>query len=233
VLRKHGELAHRGRTKARKTYPAPTTHHATSPNQVSSWDCTWLPRPAKRTYYYLIMILDIFSRKVVGWEVFLAESAENSYTVIERAVLSEKIVNQPLVLHSDNGSSFKGVTLLEKLRDLQIAPSFSRPRVSNDSAFSEALFKTCKYVPGYPASGFTGLTEARQWVHSFAQWYNYTHRDSALRYATPAQRHSLNQAARAAKPERWSGNTRNWIPATVVTLNPERKEALVAMEVAA
>jgi putative transposase len=107
------------------------------------------------------------------------------------------------------------------------------PCVNNENAFSEALFKTYKYVPGYPASGFTGLTEARQWVHSFAQWYNYTHRDSALRYATPAQRHSLNQAARAAKPERWSGNTRNWIPATVVTLNPERKEALVAMEVAA
>jgi len=245
VLRKHGELAHRGRTKARKTYPAPTTHHATSPNQVWSWDCTWLPGPAKGTYYYLVMILDIFSRKVVGWEVFLAESAENSRTVIERAVLSEKIINQPLALHSDNGSPFKGVTLLEKLRDLQIAPSFSRPRVSNDNAFSEALFKTCKYVPGYPASGFTGLTEARQWVHSFAQWYNYTHRHSALRYVTPAQRHSgedtailaqrhsLNQAARAAKPERWSGNTRNWTPAAVVTLNPERKEALVAMEVAA
>jgi len=92
--------------------------------------------------------------------VFLAESAENSRTVTERAVLSEKIVNQPLVLHSDNGSPFKGVTLLEKLRDLQIAPSFSRPRVSNDNAFSEASFKTGKYVPDYPASGFTGLTEA-------------------------------------------------------------------------
>jgi transposase InsO family protein len=157
VLRKHNELAHRGRAKTRKSRPAPTTHTATAPNQVWSWDCTWLPGPAKGTYYYLVMILDIFSRKVVGWEAFLGESAENSRTVIERAVLAENIVGQPLVLHADNGSPFKGVTLLEKLRDLQIQPSFSRPRVSNDNAFSEALFRTCKYVPNYPDKGFAVL----------------------------------------------------------------------------
>ena len=108
------------------------------------------------------MILDIFSRKVVGWEAFLGESAANSRTVIERAVLAENIVGQPLVLHADNGSPFKGATLLEKLRDRQIQPSFSRPRVSNDNAFSEALFRTCKYEPNYPANGFADLTEAQQ-----------------------------------------------------------------------
>jgi len=245
VLRKHGQLAHRGRAKARKSQPAPTTHTATAPNQVWSWDCTWLPGPAKGTYYYLVMILDIFSRKVVGWEAFLGESAANSRTVIERAVLAENIVGQPLVLHADNGSPFKGATLLEKLRDLQIQPSFSRPRVSNDNAFSEALFRTCKYVPNYPANGFADLTAAQQWVHGFVQWYNHEHRHSAIRFVTPmqrhtgedkvilAKRHALNLAARAAHPERWSGDTRNWEPGTLVSLNPERNVVTEPVRMAA
>ncbi len=245
VLKRHGELAHRGRAKARKSHPAPTSHPATAPNQVWSWDCTWLPGPVKGTYYYLVMILDIFSRKIVGWEAFHAESADNSRTVIERAVLAEKIVNTPLVLHSDNGSPFKGSTLLEKLHDLRIQPSFSRPRVSNDNAFSEALFRTCKYVPNYPTGGFADLTAARQWVQGFVQWYNYEHRHSAIRYVTPAQRHAsedrdilarrhaLNLEAREANPVRWSGKTRHWDQVTVVTLNPEQKEVLAAMKMIA
>jgi len=245
VLRKHGELAHRGRAKARKSHPAPTTHPATAANQVWSWDCTWLPGPVKGTYYYLVMILDIFSRKVVGWEAFLAESADNSRTVIERAVLAENMVNKPLVLHADNGSPFKGATLLEKLHDLRIQPSFSRPRVSNDNAFSEALFRTCKYVPDYPTGGFADLAVARQWVHGFVQWYNHEHRHSAIRYVTPAQRHAgadrgilarrhvLNLEAREANPARWTGKTRNWEPVAVVTLNPERKDDLAAIKMAA
>jgi putative transposase len=191
------------------------------------------------------MILDIFSRKVVGWEAFLGESAANSRTVIERAVLAENIVGQPLVLHADNGSPFKGATLLEKLRDLQIQPSFSRPRVSNDNAFSEALFRTCKYVPNYPANGFADLTEAQQWVHGFVQWYNHEHRHSAIRFVTPVQRHTgedkailakrhaLNLAARTAHPERWSGDTRNWEPGTLVSLNPEREVVTEAVRMAA
>ena len=174
-------------------------HTAIAPNQVWSWDCTWLPGPAKGTYYYLVMILDIFSRKVVGWEAFLGESAANSRRVIERAVLAENMVGQPLVLHADNGSPFKGVTLLEKLRDLQIQPSFSRPRVSNDNAFSEALFRTCKYVPNYPVSGFADLSAAQRWVHGFVQWYNYEHRHSAIRFVTPMQRHTGEDKAILAK----------------------------------
>jgi len=245
VLRKHGQLAHRGRAKARKSQPAPTTHTAIAPNQVWSWDCTWLPGPAKGTYYYLVMILDIFSRKVVGWEAFLGESAANSRRVIERAVLAENMVGQPLVLHADNGSPFKGVTLLEKLRDLQIQPSFSRPRVSNDNAFSEALFRTCKYVPNYPVSGFADLSAAQRWVHGFVQWYNYEHRHSAIRFVTPMQRHTgedkailskrhaLNLAARAVHPERWSGDTRNWHPVTLVSLNPERRVVREVEKIAA
>lgn len=164
----------------------------------------------KGTYYYLVMILDIFSRKVVGWAVFHGESAHNARTVLERAVLAEGTVNQPLVLHADNGSPFKGATLLEKMHDLGIVPSFSRPRVGNDNPYSEALFRTCKYRPGYPANGFASIETARQWVHGFVQWYNHEHRHSGIRLVTPAERHAgkdaevlgkrdtINRAARAA-----------------------------------
>lgn len=150
-------------------------------------------------------------------------------------VLAEQVIDQPLVLHADNGSPFKGATLLEKLHDLGITPSFSRSRVSNDNPYSESLFRTCKYRPCYPEDGFASLDAAQQWVHGFVQWYNLEHRHSGIRLVTPAQRHAgddaevlgkchaINQAARAANPARWSGKTRNWRPIGVVSLNPERE----------
>lgn len=238
VLRRHGELTHRGRAKAPQRRALPTTYPAKAPNAVWSWDCTWLPGPVKGLYYYLVMILDIYSRKIVGWEVFFAESAHNARTVIERAVLAERVIDQPLVLHADNGSPFKGATLLAKLRELNIEPSFSRPRMSNDNAFSEALFRTCKYVPNYPVDGFANLGKARAWVQGFVSWYNHEHRHSGIRFVTPAQRHigedreilaqrhALYQAARQQHPARWSGKTRNWEPIQVVSLNPERESTL-------
>lgn len=235
ILRRQDELCHRGRAKARKRQKRPTTHHAYGPNQVWSWDCTWLPGPVKGTYYYLVMIIDIFSRKVVGWEAFLHESSANAQCVLERAVLAEQVKHQPLVLHADNGSAFKSATLLEKLRDLNIDASFSRPRVSNDNAYSEALFRTCKYVPSYPSNGFASLSSAREWVHPFVHWYNHQHRHSGIRFVTPAERHAgrdtailhrrhaLNEAARLKNPSRWSGATRNWQRIESVALNPDRQ----------
>lgn len=234
VLRRHGELAHRGRAKPPVSRPRPTTFPATAPQQVWSWDCTWLPGPVKGVFFYLVMILDVYSRKVVGWEVFHAESAHHASLVIQRAMLAEGLIDQPLVLHADNGSPFKGATLLETLHALNITPSYSRPRVSNDNAYSEALFRTCKYVPDYPVGGFESLQASQRWVHDFVGWYNGEHRHSAIRFVTPderhrgedrrilARRHALNQAARDAHPERWSGKTRNWNPIEVVLLNPER-----------
>jgi len=234
VLKKHRLLAHRGRAKAPQRHAPPTTYHATGPNQIWSWDCTWLAGPIKGEHYYLVMMLDIYSRKIVGWEVFLAESAYNSCSVLERAVLAERVVGQPLVLHADNGSPFKGATLLEKMHDLGVTPSFSRPRVSNDNPYSESLFRTCKYRPNYPVHGFRTIEAARRWVHGFTQWYNHEHRHSGIKFVTPAQRHSgddaavlakrheLHQAARAANPSRWSGKTRNWNPIPTVSLNPDR-----------
>lgn len=235
VLHKHREVIHRGRARPPKRQVKPTTYHATAPKQIWTWDATWLGGPIKGEYYYLVMLLDIYSRKVIGWEVFLAESAHNSRTVLERAVLAEKVVNQPLVLHADNGSPFKGATLQEKLNDLGITPSFSRPRVSNDNPYSESLFRTCKYRPCYPAGGFATIVAARQWVAGFVQWYNHEHRHSGIRFVTPAQRHAgedaallakrdmINRAARNANPARWSGNTRNWTPIGTVSLNPEKE----------
>ena len=156
--------------------------------------------------------------------------------MLERAVWAEKCLTSPLVLHADNGSPMKGATMKATMDRLGVAASFSRPRVSNDNAFSEALFRTCKYVPGWPPRGFATIDEARAWVQGFVRWYNLEHRHSAIRFVTPdqrhrgddqsllANRHRVYQRARAARPERWSGNTRRWTPSGSVWLNPERPE---------
>lgn len=157
-----------------------------------SWDITYLPGPAKGLYFYLYLILDIFSRKIVGWEVWTEETAEHASHLIRRTVMSENITrqNEPLVLHSDNGSPMKRASMLETLYQLGITPSRSRPRVSNDNPYSEAIFRTCKYCPSYPAGGFANIKDARIWVKEFANWYNYKHCHSGIKFLTPYQRHS-------------------------------------------
>lgn len=234
ILRARGEQRHRGRAKAPVRQAKPTTYRADRPCAVWAWDVSWLPGPARGLFYYLFMIVDVYSRKIVGWEVHDHESAAAAASVAERAVLAEGCVNRPLVLHSDNGSPMKGATLLETFRRLEIEPSFSRPRVSNDNAYAEALFRTCKYVPDFPTGGFASLAGAREWVHGFVQWYNQAHRHSAIQYVTPAQRHrgadqailarrqALYEQAKVANPQRWSGKTRDWSPVGSVWLNPER-----------
>jgi putative transposase len=148
-------------------------------------------------------------------------------------VLREGVAHRPLVLHADNGSAMKGATLRARLETLGVATSYSRPRVSNDNAFSEALFRTCKYRPGYPPDGFAALGDAREWMLAFVRWYNQEHRHSAIRYVTPEQRHDgrdktiladrdrLYKQARDNAPSRWSGPTRNWDPVGAVWLNPQ------------
>lgn len=226
----------RGRAQARR----PTNHCASGPNAVWCWDVTWLPAAVKGTYYYWYMILDIYSRKIVGREVHETESADLASSLIRRASLAEGLAGRPLVLHSDNGGAMKGSTMLATLEHLGIAPSFSRPRVSNDNPYAEALFRTGKYRPEYPAKPFTSLTEARTWVLRFVRWYNEDHQHSGIRFVTPQQRHSgealpiierrkrLYRAARQRHPERWSRDIRHWGLPTEVWLNPERasKETL-------
>lgn len=235
VLKAHDLQHHRGRAAA-PSQSQPKRHQATGPNQVWVWDITWLPGPLAGTYYYLYLMLDLFSRKVVGWEVYEEETAEHASRVIRKASLAEGRGLTPLVLHSDNGSPMKGATMLTTLQKLGIAPSFSRPGVSDDNAQAEAFFRTLKYRPGYPGKGFKTLDEVRDWVMKFVRWYNTQHQHSALKFVTPAQRHqgadiallearkALYEEAKAAKPERWRGSTRNWDRPGTVWLNPVRQE---------
>lgn len=178
--------------------------------------------------------MDVYSRKIVGQEVYDSETGELACDVLQKAYWREHLANQekPLVLHSDNGSPMKAATFLEKLYDLGIVRSNSRPRVSNDNAFSEALFKTVKFRPGYPVEGFSGLQEAREWMLAFTRWYNTVHRHSNLNYVTPDQRHrgedadilskrsQVYQDAKRRNPGRWSGEIRNFSLPESVKLNP-------------
>lgn len=233
VLREEKQLTHRNRAKAPKNKrPEPVT--ATAPNQLWSWDITYFSTTVKGLYFYLYLIMDVYSRKIVGWDVYAEESAEHAASIARKAYLREGVAGASLVLHSDNGSPMKGATMLGTLQKLGITPSFSRPSVSNDNPYSEALFKTLKYRPCFPEKPFDSLEEARQWVSGFQQWYNEEHRHSALKFVTPGQRHRgedaalLNQRAKVyamakgKNPERWSGNTRNWTRPEETTLNPQK-----------
>jgi putative transposase len=232
VLRAADAQHRRGRAKAPRAPVAPPSHTADGPNQVWCWDITYLPGPVRGMFFYLYLILDLYSRKIVGWEVYERESAAHAAVLVQRTVLAEGGIGRPLVLHADNGSPQKGSTLMATLDRLGVAPSYSRARVSDDNAYPEALFRTLKYRPAYPVGGFADLADTRAWVLAFVRWYNGEHRHSALRFVTPEQRHTgadaailahrraLYAQARAARPERWSGATRDWTPPGPVTLNP-------------
>ena len=185
---------------------------------------------------YLYLILDLYSRKIVGWEVHGEDSADHAAHLVRRTAFAEGIAARDTkpVLHSDNGATFKATTVLPMLHWLGVKPSYSRPRVSDDNAFAESLFRTAKYRPEFPADGFADLDGARAWAVRFTHWYNFEHKHSGIRYVSPAQRHTgedhailearhaVYMAARTRNPARWSGATRNWAPVGPVTLNPER-----------
>ncbi len=242
VLREHGQMRHRGRARPPRSAGPPSTHVAAAPGQVWCWDVTFLPALVQGRSFYLFLILDLYSRKIVGHEVHETDQAEHAAQLVRRTALAEGIharTSRP-VLHSDNGASVKGTTVLAMLYWLGIAPSHSRPRVSDDNAYAEALFRTAKYRPDVPTTGFADLAAARQWAAAFVHWYNHQHHHSGIRYVTPAQRHTgedramlaarhaLYQQARQRYPRRWSGQTRNWTPIGAVTLNPERNSVIAA-----
>ena len=241
VLRESKQQHHRGRTSSlnKKT---PKSFCASAPCQVWTWDITWLPGPVKGIFFYLYMIIDIYSRKIVGWEIYDKESGENASILIQKAVLKEQCSNNPIVLHSDNGSPMKAATFLETLRHLEIIASYSRPRVSNDNPFSESLFKTCKYRPEYTGKGFKTIIAAREWGLSFVNWYNNQHRHSKINFVTPVQRHegldkdilckrkNVFELAKKQHPERWSGETRKWEHQAEVWLNPVRSDSVDTKE---
>jgi putative transposase len=237
VLKAEKQLKHRGAEKPAKPRRKPRALCATGPDQLFSWDITYLPARIKGTYFYLYLFMDIFSRKIVGWQVYDVENSEMASDVMRDICERENIAPEQVVLHSDNGSPMKSATMLATLQALGVMPSFSRPAVSNDNPYSESLFKTMKYRPAYPLRPFESLMAARQWVGMFVHWYNEEHRHSSIRFVTPAQRHAgldaallskrveVYEAAKATHPERWSGPTRNWQPILIVHLNPEKPAA--------
>jgi putative transposase len=233
ILREEDLLAHRGRAKAPEPRPI-QEHVAAAPNQVWSWDITYLRTTVKGRFYFLYLLMDIYSRRIMGWAVHEEEASELAAQLMRATCAENALDPKGIVLHSDNGGPMRGSTMLATLQWLGVIPSFSRPRVSNDNPFSEALFRTLKYRPEYPCTTFDTLEQARAWVARFVRWYNTEHHHSALRFVTPDDRHfgreeailarrrRVYEQARRRRPERWSGELRNWTPVGAVYLNPQK-----------
>lgn len=227
LLRAEGQLVQRGRTPVHRE---PPRRCATGPNQLWCWDITYLPAAVRGTFFFLYLVLDVYSRKIIAHEVHTQESGQHAAALIEHAVLRERLTGQPLVIHQDNGSPMKASTFVAKLQELGIDASYSRPGVSDDNAFAESLFRTFKYRPDYPGV-FESVDAARAWALGFERWYNHEHKHRNLKFVSPAQRHcgadraiftarsALYEQARAKHPARWSRNTRDWSLAEQVWLN--------------
>ncbi|MGZ8239547.1 MAG: IS3 family transposase [Methylobacter sp.] len=236
ILRAANQLAHRRSEHPAQSRTKPRAICATAPNQLYSWDITYLPSSVRGQFFYLYLFMDIFSRKIVGWQVYGEESSTLASELLRDLCHREGIQPNQLVLHSDNGGPMKGAAMLATLQQLGVMPSLSRPAVSNDNPYSESLFKTLKYRPTYPLKPFAKVTDARDWVTSLVEWYNHEHRHSAIRFVTPAQRHegldesllvkrkAVYETARARHPQRWSGTTRNWQSIQAVHLNPDKPD---------
>lgn len=237
VLRENSQLAHRQTSRApRHNKPRECIAHGI--NQVWSWDISYLPTQIKGLYYYLYLVTDVYSRKIIGWSIHDAESSTHASCLIQQCCLDEDVKQEQLILHSDNGAPMKGLSMIAMLEQLGIMPSYSRPSVSDDNPFSESLFKTIKYHRDFPRiKRFASILEAREWMEQFMHWYNNTHLHSALKFITPAQRHDgedqeimrkrdeTYMQAKQRHPERWTGATRNWQLPEVVTLNPDKKKS--------
>lgn len=243
VLRAEGELAHREKSRP-ATSRKPEEHVATGPCQVWSWDITYLRSALRGCFFYLYLVVDIWSRKIVGWSVEDSESTDQAAALFRRICAELGLDPTGLVLHSDNGGPMKGSTMLATLQQLGVVASFSRPHVSDDNAYSESLFHTLKYRPSYPSRPFKSIEEARAWVADFVAWYNGTHLHSGISFVTPEDRHSgrdrlllekrrqVYERARQRHPERWTGSTRNWDRVETVRLNPAQDATVEAKKAA-
>jgi len=228
ILRDTDMIHHRSNSRPASSSNRPPELVATGPNQVWCWDITYLRSPISGIFYYAYVIEDIFSRKIVGWEIGTEESSEIAAGLFARICLGRGLSG--IRLHSDNGNPMKGATMLALLYRLGIMPSFSRPRVSDDNPFIESLFRTVKYTTGYPKC-FVDVTHARTWFSDFADWYNTKHLHSAIGYVTPSQRHdgsangiyaernSVYQKAMSVHPERFVNGIRVWGGPEKVYLN--------------
>lgn len=235
ILRENKQLSHRGHSRP-KTQTKPRELMATGSNQVWSWDISYLPSQVTGMYFYLYLILDIYSRKIVGWSIHESESSDYAAQLIKQTCADENIAEHQIYLHSDNGSPMKGSTMLATLQNLGVTPSFSRPSVSDDNPYSESLFRTLKYHPTFPmVEKFEEIVGARVWSEKFVNWYNHIHLHSGLKFITPHDRHTgkdkgviqnrqaVYEQAKNKHPERWSKQVRNWILPEKVMLNPDKK----------
>ncbi len=222
---------------------------ATAPNQVWSWDITALRGPGKCNHFYLYVILDIFSRKTVGWMLARQQNAKLAERLIRETCRREGVDCAQLIIHSDRGTQMKSKTLAQLYADLDITSSFSRPQVSNDNPFSEAQFKTMKYCSEFPEQ-FASIEHARSFCRTFFEEYNEHHHHSGLRYLTPNQVHSGSSSsvvgarqavldeAHARHPERFVRRPPKALPPpAAVYINPPKESATsgspTATEVAA
>jgi len=231
ILREYGQTTRRRDLVQRGVYAKPELL-ATAPRELWSWDITKLKGPIPWTYYYLYVIIDVYSRYVVGWMIAERESAELAEAFIAETCIREQIAPQQLTIHADRGAAMTSKTVAQLLSDLGVAKTHSRPSVSNDNPFSEAQFKTLKYHPNYPER-FGSLLDARAWAREFFPWYNEAHHHTALGLLTPAQVHqgevttvlAARQAvldrAYQAHPERFvRGAPQPSAPPAAVWINP-------------
>ena len=245
ILKAANQLKHRSKSRASRNIIKPKELVATAPNQVYSWDITYLPTDVRGIFMYLYLVMDVFSRKIVGWQIHEYESADLAADLMVDICAREGILKHQVTLHSDNGSPMKGATMLATLQKLGVIPSFSRPAVSNDNPYSESIFKTLKYHHKYPCKQFQSLGNARDWVESFVNWYNNEHLHSSISFVTPNQRHSgediktlekrheLYLRAKSLNPQRWSRNTRNWKHISSISLNPDKSKREKEVKIAA
>ena len=254
VLHQAGQCHRRGRARLPQEPRSVPRLRADGPNQVWSWDISFLPTTVRGVWLYLYLVVDVWSRKVVAWDVAEVESAEIAADLVQRACLKERYrrpsgfgshqCQQPrLILHADNGNAMRGATLESRLEEMGVLRSFSRPRVSNDNPYSESLFRTVKYRPDYPNRPFASKEKACEWVAAFVDWYNHRHRHSGIKFVTPHQRHSgaataickqrtdVYEKARQAHPRRWSRSTRCWHQPEEVWINkpPEEPDPILAL----
>ena len=187
ILRDHKANTRRGEGRMPRSRKRPPGLIATGPNQVWSWDITWLKTEVKGIFLFAYVIIDVFSRKIVGWTIQDTEDPQYARDLFDRTIISEGVA--PRFVHADNGGPMRGITLQVFLKDLHVKLSYNRPRVSNDNPYSESWFATMKGHVTYPKF-FPTKTNAMQWFAQFVHSYNTIHLHSAIGYVTPQERHT-------------------------------------------
>lgn len=239
ILAEHDEVRERRNQRQHPLYAKPELL-ATAPNQLWSWDITKLKGPVTWSYYYLYVILDVFSRYVVGWLIAEQERAGLAETLIAETCAKQGIEREQLTLHADRGSSMRSKLVAQLLADLGVTKTHSRPYTANDNPYSEAQFKTMKYRPDFP-DRFGSVLDARTWARPFFDWYNHHHRHSSLGLMAPAlvhygqapavqlKRQQILQRAYAAHPERFIRGlpTPSPLPTEVWINKPQTDDHLV------